>query len=274
MAGSYTSAVASRVPLLSRPPATSTSPFCSKVAVCSLRAVVIDPVGVQVPVAGLYSSAVARRPLVPPPPATSTSPFCSSVAVKCAADMDPVTVHDPVAALAGPVPVTSVATTSPSRITAAVAARPPRRGRVAPPITIIRVTPLSSSRRRLQSTQGPELRAAPIAPITVTWTRPCHPGASLSHRRARTLPGLLPVRSGEIRGVDEHSDRPPRWRYSTWWDRRSRWASRVTSHLTALHPGPLVLAERVSAVRAGDQADREPVPQPRQVRSATRSPAV
>src|SRR5216684_5568592 len=40
------------------------------------------PVGVQVPVAGLYSSALVRVGVPPKaPPATSTSPFGSSVAV-------------------------------------------------------------------------------------------------------------------------------------------------------------------------------------------------
>ena len=42
------------------PPATSTLPLGSKVAVCSERAVLRLPVAVQVPLAGSYSSALAR----------------------------------------------------------------------------------------------------------------------------------------------------------------------------------------------------------------------
>jgi hypothetical protein len=34
------------------------------VAVCDLRAVFIEPVGLQVPLAGSYTSALARSPLV------------------------------------------------------------------------------------------------------------------------------------------------------------------------------------------------------------------
>src|SRR5581483_10815107 len=65
--GSYSSAVASMVqvtmPLLSTqisPPATRTSPSGNRAAWWPLRAVVMAPVGVQVPLLGSYSSAVAR----------------------------------------------------------------------------------------------------------------------------------------------------------------------------------------------------------------------
>jgi hypothetical protein len=47
------------------------------VAVLQYRAVVIEPVGLKVPVAGSYSSAEAS----PEPPATSIRPSSSSVAV-------------------------------------------------------------------------------------------------------------------------------------------------------------------------------------------------
>src|SRR5258708_39410552 len=63
-------------PLLS-PPATSTSPFASSVAVWSVRAVVMLPVAVHLPVVWLYSSALGGI-VVLPTPATSTSPFASS----------------------------------------------------------------------------------------------------------------------------------------------------------------------------------------------------
>jgi hypothetical protein len=53
----------------------------SKVAVCSARAVLRLPVGVQVPLAGWYSSALARTLLGANPPATSTIPLGSKVAV-------------------------------------------------------------------------------------------------------------------------------------------------------------------------------------------------
>src|SRR5687767_9879710 len=73
------------------PPGTMTRPSGSTVDAVVWRAWVIDPVGVQVPVAGLYSSAVAVRKVKlhvaggalghQRPPAASTWPFGSSVAV-------------------------------------------------------------------------------------------------------------------------------------------------------------------------------------------------
>ena len=55
LAGSYSSALAIAKP------ATSTFPFGSNVAVCSLRRPFILPVAVHTPVAGSYSSALAKR---------------------------------------------------------------------------------------------------------------------------------------------------------------------------------------------------------------------
>src|SRR5262245_54619375 len=83
VAGSYSSAVAT-VTAEQRPqgaggtvcpPATSTLPFASSVAVWSARTAAMLPVGLQVPVAGSYSSAPA------PGPASRTLPVRSSVAV-------------------------------------------------------------------------------------------------------------------------------------------------------------------------------------------------
>src|SRR5437899_2100436 len=78
--GLYSSALARYVPLL-YPPAISTIPLLSGVAVCFQRAVVMLPVVVKVPVAGLYSSALLRKPLLLCPPAISTIPLLSGVAV-------------------------------------------------------------------------------------------------------------------------------------------------------------------------------------------------
>src|SRR3954452_5084555 len=64
--------------LASRPPATSTLPPASKVAVWKARAVISDPVVLQVPVAGSYSSVLATRVFDPLPPATSTFPLVGS----------------------------------------------------------------------------------------------------------------------------------------------------------------------------------------------------
>ena len=68
---------------------------------CWSRAVFSDPVALQVPVAGSYSSALASwPPLDPPsPPATSTLPLGSKVAVATlrAVVIDPVALHVPVA---------------------------------------------------------------------------------------------------------------------------------------------------------------------------------
>ena len=74
--GSYSSALLKSLPL--NPPATSTLPSGSKVAVSPCRAVPRLPVAVQVPLAGSYSSALARLALVLVPPATSTLPLGSN----------------------------------------------------------------------------------------------------------------------------------------------------------------------------------------------------
>ena len=50
------------------PPATSTSPLASSVAVWALRAELMLPVKVQLPVTGLYNSALARSALPSVPP--------------------------------------------------------------------------------------------------------------------------------------------------------------------------------------------------------------
>ena len=77
---SYSSALA-RKPLAPNPPATSTLPLGSNVAVCRSRPVVRLPVALHVPLAGSYSSALLSAPLLPAPPATSTLPLGSNVAV-------------------------------------------------------------------------------------------------------------------------------------------------------------------------------------------------
>ena len=78
---SYSSALA-RSPLAPKPPAASTIPLGSKVAVCSPRAVLRLPVGVQVLLAGSYNSTLAKAlKLLSNPPATSTIPLGSKVAV-------------------------------------------------------------------------------------------------------------------------------------------------------------------------------------------------
>ena len=83
VAGSYSSAVAVAKALKTPPPATSTSPFASNVAVWCTRAVAMLPVAVHILVVGSYCSAVAvmKEALLTPPPATSTSPFGNNVAV-------------------------------------------------------------------------------------------------------------------------------------------------------------------------------------------------
>src|SRR5690348_9084404 len=78
VAGLYSSALASG-PTEAEPPATSTWPLASRVALAALWGVCMLPVSVQVPVTGLYSSA-----LVLSPPTTSTWPLCSRVAVESA----------------------------------------------------------------------------------------------------------------------------------------------------------------------------------------------
>ena len=63
------------------PPAISTFPLVSSVAVWRRRAAVMLPVAVNVPVAGLYSSALATGSTLSNPPATSTFPLFNNVAV-------------------------------------------------------------------------------------------------------------------------------------------------------------------------------------------------
>ena len=83
--GSYRSAEAvSSQPLgpHRQPPAMRTNPSRSRVAVCESRARAIDPVGLNLPVAGSYSSAEARLFLeLSSPPAMRTRPSESLVAV-------------------------------------------------------------------------------------------------------------------------------------------------------------------------------------------------
>jgi hypothetical protein len=81
LAGSYSSALADTLILLSNPPATNTIPLGSRVAVCWERAVLRLPVDIQVPLAESYSSALVRTALTPNPPAAKMIPFGSKVAV-------------------------------------------------------------------------------------------------------------------------------------------------------------------------------------------------
>ena len=83
--GLYSSAL-TRAPPEPWPPAISTMPLTIipwiMVAVWSSRAVFRLPVGVKVPVAGLYSSALAKiLPFSSEPPAISTMPLFNRVAV-------------------------------------------------------------------------------------------------------------------------------------------------------------------------------------------------
>src|SRR5262249_54089643 len=99
VAGSYSSALVNpgeEIP----PPATSTCPSCSNVAVCAERSNVMLPVFVHTLLPGSYSSALAKFTSVKPP-ATSTCLFGSNVAVakERVVDILPVTVHCPVAGL-------------------------------------------------------------------------------------------------------------------------------------------------------------------------------
>src|SRR5947208_1077231 len=80
-ADSYSSALARKPSMKLTPPATSTCPFGSNVAVWLKRGVVMLRVAVHTPVAGSYSSALAKSLLLFRPPATSTCPFGSNVAV-------------------------------------------------------------------------------------------------------------------------------------------------------------------------------------------------
>src|SRR6266481_4651072 len=78
--GSYSSALVRKTPLY--PPATSTLPLGSNVAVCCRRAVLRLPLASHVPLAASYSSAlVLGLKLLSSPPATSTLPLGSNVAV-------------------------------------------------------------------------------------------------------------------------------------------------------------------------------------------------
>src|SRR5205085_11844558 len=81
-----------RSPLLLSPPATSTWPFGSSVAVPSSLGVAMLPVALKVPLAGLNSSALLVAAPAISPPVISASPFGSAVAVKFvrAAPMSPV----------------------------------------------------------------------------------------------------------------------------------------------------------------------------------------
>ena len=86
------------------PPAIRTRPSASSVAVLPARVVVIEPVGLNEPVAGSYSSAEAKNVYVDEygfwsPPAIRTRPSASSVAVSAlrAVAIEPVGLKEPVA---------------------------------------------------------------------------------------------------------------------------------------------------------------------------------
>ena len=79
---SYSSALA-RTPVSHNPPAMSTFPLSSNVAVWPPLPAVILSVAVNFPLAGLYNSALEAKSPLPSmfPPATSTSPLGNNVAV-------------------------------------------------------------------------------------------------------------------------------------------------------------------------------------------------
>ena len=100
LAGSYSSALAIALLSSDAPPAISTVPSGSNVAVWPLLATVMLPVAVNVPAAGSYSSALAISLLgSDAPPAMSTFPFDNNVAVysALATVMLPVAVNVPAA---------------------------------------------------------------------------------------------------------------------------------------------------------------------------------
>src|SRR5437762_1237616 len=95
VAGLYSSALAA-LPW-PKPPATSTCPFASNVAVCQKRTLAML-VAVHTPLPGSYSSALVKSSVVLlRPPATSTCPFGSNVAVceERAVTRSPVALHLP-----------------------------------------------------------------------------------------------------------------------------------------------------------------------------------
>src|SRR5947208_1697550 len=116
VAGSYSSALAKMPTSNSKPPATSTCPLGSNVAVWLKRGVVMLRGAVHTPVAGPYSSALAKSLLLFRPPATSTCALGSQVAVwrQRGVPRSPVAVHIPPVACAGIDELSSTATSSPA----------------------------------------------------------------------------------------------------------------------------------------------------------------
>ena len=105
------------------PPVISTRPSARSVEVWLSRGVCIEPVGLNVPVDGSYSSAEARMPEPaspqPDPPVNRTRPSCSRVAAEPARAtvMEPVGVNVPVVGSysSAAVPQPPVKSTRPSR---------------------------------------------------------------------------------------------------------------------------------------------------------------
>ena len=103
--GSYNTALARTVVVLPPsasdvPPAISTIPLASNVAVWFNLVAVMSPAAVNIPASGSYSSALARElPSSPTPPTMSTCPFGNSVAVcpVLAVAMSPVAENVPAA---------------------------------------------------------------------------------------------------------------------------------------------------------------------------------
>lgn len=168
MSRSYSSALATGRPVTSPPtipPATSTLPSWSSVAVAPVTAKGMRPVTENVRVAGLYSSAVAV-----PPPATSTLPLGSRVAVwpEWANRIEPVGTQvfggaSPRAAAAALAAGTGARMPRPATATpaAAAAAMRPRLARSSD----VTVPPMTSAPRQ----RGHDIRAmrAEVQPVTV-----------------------------------------------------------------------------------------------------------
>src|SRR5438105_3065106 len=93
MTGSYTSALTRSV-AFSLPPTARTFPFGSKIALCQLRGVIIDPVAVQLSDIGSYNRAETGNHASP---AISTLPLRNTVTVSRKPVGTPLVVHVPVA---------------------------------------------------------------------------------------------------------------------------------------------------------------------------------
>src|SRR5580700_2143653 len=286
VAGSYNSALEylnwlQQKPPELRPPATSTSPLFSSVALCCSRAACIEPVCVHVPVAGLYSSALATSlqkssSQLLKPPAASTWPSGSRVAVWNwrANFIDPVLAQVPVAGLYSSALV-RVLRKLPASQPYAWPLQPPPATSTWPFGSRVAVCP---DRATFSAPVGDHLPVAGLySSAFVTWRLPCSPPATSTWPlrssvavASVTATGMFPVRENvRVAGLYSSALAVPPAAISTW-----PLGSRVAVWPDSATPSGLVAAKVFGGPSPPAVAAAAVVASTGIIRPAARAPAV